>query len=447
MKSGKIIITILIIAILAVALPSQTVGVKAASEVKQYGILIGNQKGSYMYYDLNGVTGTQRIEVSKNGTVMIPLKKICSYMPDLSYEFSYETKKATITNKKTDKKIVLTENSLYAYTYAGKSSAGKKVKLGAKMYLSPDSNAAMADKKVFQYIFKTTKGYRYYSNGTSSGAKKILAAKYDKEDIGGLIIYNPYKSVTKLPAATVVSYYSDKAASNTVKVTIPEGYSVAQTAVLLVKKGVCQSTQAVLNACNQVDTTKYWFFEGMTPSEERCFLLEGYLYPSTYEFYKNSNPGDVVSKILKNTENMLTKEQQTRADELGYSLDEVLTMASIIEKEIAISSERTKVSSILHNRLKSGMKIQCDATIYYVEKYIKPYISGDIDRYSKYYNTYKCSGLPAGPICSPGREAIQAALYPEENEYLYFCSDKNGNYYYASTYQEHLENMNNLIEG
>ena len=124
-------------------------------------------------------------------------------------------------------------------------------------------------------------------------------------------------------------------------------------------------------------------------------------------------------------------------------MDQVLTIASIIEKEVSLAKEQPNVSSVLHNRLNIGMKLQCDATVYYVERYIKPYITGDVNRYNAYYNTRKCKALPSGPICNPGKKAIQAALYPNETNYYYFCSDKKGVYYYAETYEEHLKNVEN----
>ena len=420
----------------------KNVSIEAAAS--SYGILIGNASNKYTYYDLNGTAGTQKIEKASNGTIMIPVKKVCSNIPVLSYSFDWNTMKATIINTKNGKKIILTKNSKYVVTYASKNAKAKKVKLSAKTYLSSGSNALMSDVKVLKYVFAKTTGYKFYSKSTTAGKTALSNALYNSPNIRAIIVYNPYKAVTSMPKATAVNYVSEKDITNIVKVTIPEGYSVAQIADLMVKKGVCQSTSAFLKAVNAVNPSKYSFLSGVKTSSSRCFLLEGYLYPSTYEFYKNTSPADVIAKILNNTTTKYTDVQQQRAKELGYTLDQVLAIASIIEKEVSVTAEQATVSSVLYNRLSSGMKLQCDATINYVEKYIKPYISGDVNRFNEYYNTYKCSALPRGPICNPGQKAIQAALYPEMTDYYYFCSSTDGTYYFANSHEEHLKNVENL---
>ena len=125
-------------------------------------------------------------------------------------------------------------------------------------------------------------------------------------------------------------------------------------------------------------------------------------------------------------------------------MDEIITLASIIQSEAGDVKEMGKVSSVLHNRIESPDygKLQCDVTINYVNENIldSPYIDGDKTRFSEYYNTYKVSGLPVGAICNPGADAINAALNPEKTDYFYFVTDKDWNYYYASTYEEHLKN-------
>lgn len=416
--------------------------VEAASKV--YGILIADQKQTYTYYDLNGVKGTQKVEKSGNGTVMIPVKKVCSYIPVLSYKYDWNSSTVTIRNTKNGKWMTMKANSQYAYTYASRKAKSKKVKLAAKTYLSKGSGAAMVDNKALKYVFAGTSGYKSFLSASKTGKKAIAEGYYHTPGLAGIYVFNPYKTVKNLPKATTVKYKSEKDLSNIAKVTIPEGYSVAQIAELMVKKRVCQSKTAFLKAVNKTDTAKYKFLKGIKVSESRCFLLEGYLYPSTYEFYRNTSPQDVIRKILLKTATKYTDVQVTRANQLGYTWDEILSIASIIEKEVSVSSERNMVSSVLHNRLHIGMRLQCDATINYVERYIKPYITGDINRYNAYYNTYKCKGIPGGPICNPGSQAIESALSPANSDYLYFCSDKKATYYYAATWEEHQKNVANL---
>lgn len=228
-----------------------------------------------------------------------------------------------------------------------------------------------------------------------------------------------------------------KGLSNTVKVTIPEGYSVAQTFELLVRKGVCTSVKDLFTVCNEYDYSYYPLIKELEEKTERCFRLEGYLYPDTYEFYRLCPPQDAIGKFLRNAESKLTPEIKSMAEERGMTINEVLTLASLIEKETGISIEAPKISAIFHNRLSIDMRLQTDAASIYVDRYIKPYISGDVDRYNNYYNTYKCAALPAGPICSPGMKTIMAALNPEESNALFFFSDEEGVYYYSDTFEQH----------
>lgn len=241
------------------------------------------------------------------------------------------------------------------------------------------------------------------------------------------------------PSSGTPSTSSAAPAPQTVKITFPEGKTFAQMAEMLEEKGVC-TKQELLDTINTYDYSYYPLVAAQPYNEHRCFRLEGYLFPATYTFQLNMKPEDVLGMFLRAEEQYVTEEDRQRAAELGYSMDEILTIASLIQGEAGNPNELGKVSSIIHNRLKAGMKLQMDSSIRYVENSVKPYITGDINRYNSYYNTYKCSGLPAGPICNPGKQWITAALYPEDTDYLYFVNDANGNYYYASTHEEHLAN-------
>ncbi|WP_455714125.1 endolytic transglycosylase MltG [Anaerosporobacter sp.] len=409
-----------------------------ASGPSKYGVLIGDAKGKYTFYDWNSKKGTQRI-IKKSSNIMLPLRKTCSNLSNIKYTYNFNTNKATVTNTKTGKKIVFVKDSKTAYTYTSSKSKAKKITLKYKMYLDKESNAAMVEASALSYVLSAKSGYHLYSSKST-----LKDAGYSTSQYAGVIVLNPYKKVSDLPDATKVKYISEKTASNVKKVTIPEGYSVAQVFELLVSKGVCASEKALFGAAQNTDFSNYTCIANQLEKENRCFTLEGYLYPDTYEFYGNSNPVDVLKKILTNTDKKLTEEYYTGAEELGYSLDEIITIASIIEKETGKDEERAKVASVLYNRLNIGMKLQCDATINYIEKYVKPYITGDINRYNQYYNTRKCNALPEGPITNPGKKAIQAALNPADTEYFYFCSDDDGNYYFFETYEEHLEFLNSL---
>lgn len=229
--------------------------------------------------------------------------------------------------------------------------------------------------------------------------------------------------------------------SHTVRVTFPEGTTVSQAAQLLEENGVCSAAEFMAEANNSVNIANYGF--EISNPEDRAFLLEGYVFPDTYEFYRNESASAALSRFLKNTQSKLDEEIKARCDEHGYTVDEILVIASIIQEEAGNPAEMGKVSSVIHNRLdsKSFPKLQCDVATVYLRDYVKPYV--DEARYEELvelYNTYYCEGLPAGPITNAGMNAINAALYPEDTDYYYFVTDSDGNYLYAETWSEHLDN-------
>ena len=226
---------------------------------------------------------------------------------------------------------------------------------------------------------------------------------------------------------------------NVATVTFPEGYTVTQIAEKLEENNVC-SAEDFLNTVKNPSDELLQRLE-ITNKDDRIFTLEGYIFPDTYEFYKGENTESVLSRIIDNYLSKNTEKDKLRASELGYTMDEILTIASIIQEEAGRPDQDYKVSSVLHNRLNTGTKIECDVTITYLEDYCAPYLAdGLTDSDKENYNTYKCVALPAGPICNPGYSAIQAALYPEQTNYFFFVTDKDWNYYYAATWSEHVAN-------
>jgi len=229
--------------------------------------------------------------------------------------------------------------------------------------------------------------------------------------------------------------------SHTVRVTFPEGSTVSQIASLLEENGVCPAAEFMAAANNPLSHEGCGFV--IPNPEERAFLLEGYVFPDTYEFYRNESASAALSRFLKNTQAKLGADVYARCDELGYTVDEILTIASIVQEEAGDPAEMGKVSSVIHNRLSSSRfpRLQCDVATFYLRDYVKPYV--DEIRYEELvelYNTYNCFGLPAGPITNVGIDAINAALYPEDTDYYYFITDSNGDYLYAETWSGHLEN-------
>ncbi len=405
---------------------------KVSASSSSVGIMIMNSDGSYTWYDFNeSETRTKNvIQYSSNQTVMLPAYKISTLMDDIKYSYNSKTKQVTLSNKKNGRKIVGTVNSTKLNYYAKANSKGTVKKMKSRIYIAK-SSGVMIPADALKYVM--------YSGGYDHiKAEDMIGFGYDCITYGETYIYSASAPLGDLPKATKV-----KGLSHTVRVTIPEGYSVVQIFDLLVKKGVCESTEGLFDACQNYafDYERYPFLKEIEQYKGRCFRLEGYLYPDTNEYYRLCPPQDAIGVLLRNTKSKITEEMITRAKECGMSMDEIITLASIIEKEGTTAYDKKMISSVLINRLNQKMKLQVDATDFYIDRYIKPYNAGDIEEFKAQYNTYVRPALPVGPICNPGKEAIMAALYPEQSNYLFFCSDKEGKYYYSETYEEHLSNL------
>ncbi len=228
-----------------------------------------------------------------------------------------------------------------------------------------------------------------------------------------------------------------------VKLTFYEGMSALDIANRLEKEGVCKKDEFL----NIIDTENFGYeFENMIPDDKLRFRnLEGYLFPDTYEFFINENPYSVAKKFVKNFNEKVFRPLYDDIRNFGMTLDQAVTLASVIQKEASLKDEMYKVSSVFHNRLDNPSAnlpmLQSDVTIDYVEDDIKPFHTMKNQEMYDAYNTYVCEGLPKGPICSPGIEAIKAAISPEETDYYYFVTDANGKYYYSKTFEEHNKNV------
>ena len=233
---------------------------------------------------------------------------------------------------------------------------------------------------------------------------------------------------------------------NVVKLTFYEGLTVREIATILSDNGVCDYDEFIA----AVDTEEFEYeFASMMGTDENIYLKwEGYLFPDTYEFYTDSTPRSVIAKFVDNFNNKFTSEYHLRMQELGMSLEDVITLASVIQSEAAYMEDMQKVSSVFHNRLapNSGLPyLQSDVTYFYYTKNIEPYVDDPAasDEYLSAYYTYPNyrAGLPVGPICNPGINAIKAALYPENTNYYFFVTDLEGKFYYGATQAEHDANV------
>ncbi|MCL1963656.1 MAG: endolytic transglycosylase MltG [Firmicutes bacterium] len=229
-------------------------------------------------------------------------------------------------------------------------------------------------------------------------------------------------------------------------ITIIPGWNVDAIADYLVGIGAASSREAFLAACNDAATYgKYYYIDeilGKGSYKERRYLLEGYLAPDTYEIYTTATLENIMQKLVSQVEVMFNAEYHARAEELGMTMDEVITLASMIQLE-AKNPDFAKVSAVFHGRLRRDMTLGSDVTVKYYSHSEKMALTTAETQVDSPYNTYKRKGLPVGPICSPSREAIRAALYPDEEfmaqGYLYFCSKspEDGSLHFSKTLEEH----------
>ncbi len=226
----------------------------------------------------------------------------------------------------------------------------------------------------------------------------------------------------------------------TTRITFIEGSTLTECFKLLEENGVA-SFDDLMNVAQNYAFNDYKIYSDIPIDENRCFKLEGYLFPDTYDFFLDEAPESVIARFLSNSDVKITDEMRARATELGYTMDEIMIIASIIQAEGAFENDAATIAGIIYNRLDDGIKLQMDSTYFYAHNDIASYVGEEnLGEYKEIYDTYTCYSLPQGPVCNPGMFAINAALYPEETDYYYFCHDKNGNTYYATNYSDHLAN-------
>lgn len=250
-----------------------------------------------------------------------------------------------------------------------------------------------------------------------------------------------------------------------VTVQITEGMNMLEIANSLHENGVITDIKAFLDACNSDRfDTDFSFLKSITNAKDRYYKLEGYLFPDTYDFYVGEDPDAVIYKFLNNYENKVVlhkeryfghKDKTTLTEEsagTGYTMDEILAIASIIQAEAANKEDMYYISSILHNRLDYGAsagvaKLNCDCTKYYPYRDAEAVPESIKANFISRYDTNSFDGLPAGPVCNPGVEAIKAAINPYESDYLFFCHDtvENGSTpMYAETLEGHEYNLSTI---
>jgi UPF0755 protein len=211
-------------------------------------------------------------------------------------------------------------------------------------------------------------------------------------------------------------------------VTVPEGYTIVQIADVLAEQRITDRSEFVRFAKDKS------FIQTLGIAAE---TLEGYLYPDTYKFPRPSPAREVLRAMTDQLGHVFNDELKARAKDVHLTLHEVLTLASVIEKETGAADERPQISSVFHNRLKKKIPLQSDPTVIYgLTNYDGNIRKKDLLDASP-YNTYRWAGLPPGPIANPGIQSIRAALYPVPSSYLYFVSKNDGTHHFSSTLTEH----------
>lgn len=221
----------------------------------------------------------------------------------------------------------------------------------------------------------------------------------------------------------------------TVTLTVPEGFSVEQIAVRCEEIGIC-SEKEFYDAMD--DDYDYWFLKSIPDDKDIKCVLQGFLYPETYEFYLDATAHEVIDRMLAQFE------KEISGVNMGNDAFRVVTIASILEREALLDSEMPMIAGVINNRLEKGMRLQVDACVQYAVSdgyYNVNRITYDDLEINSPYNTYRIAALPAGPICNPSITAIKAALNPKRHDYLYYHTDtqkNDGSHIFTKTYDEHL---------
>ncbi|MGI6168858.1 MAG: endolytic transglycosylase MltG [Christensenellales bacterium] len=271
---------------------------------------------------------------------------------------------------------------------------------------------------------------------------KILV---DLQEMGTKLRSGTYYLSKSMSMDTILDILSSGTGlERTISVTVVEGRSVEQIAEQLVETGLLPNTATFLKLCNQPEQfSEYPFLNhGEEEAAGRRYALEGYLFPDTYEFYSDASETTIIRKLLARFAQMYGDTLQTETQEMDMTMDQVVTLASMIEQE-AKGEDFSKVSAVFHNRLAQGMRLESCATVQYIMGVNKLVLTDEDMAIESPYNTYDQAGLPKGPICNPGLAAIQAALNPDETlrqeNYLFFClmDPEEGSLAFSKTLDEH----------
>jgi UPF0755 protein len=250
--------------------------------------------------------------------------------------------------------------------------------------------------------------------------------------------YGTYTFVKGMHYQDIVEVLQSGSKAEGVKITIIEGWTIENIADYLQDNDICLR-EDFIKAC---ESTAYDFdyYDGLTDASERRHLLEGYLHPDTYEIIPANGVEAIVKKLLRSTE-LLLEERKDAIEKSGYTVDQILTMASVVEREAALENDRNKVARVLYNRLDEGLPWGLNCTVLYAlgrESAGADDVTIEDTEVDSGYNTYLHAGFPTGPICNPSEASIDAVLNPASGSWLYFVLDneETGELYFTSSYDD-----------
>lgn len=259
---------------------------------------------------------------------------------------------------------------------------------------------------------------------------------YDGKFQAGKYVLSPSMTMKAMMDSLLVGH------SDTVRFTIPEGFDLKKITERLSEEGLIDV--AVFQQELQNGVFQYTFMDQLPNGADR---LEGYLFPETYEVYVDADEHEIIDKMLSQFDGLMQQEGfYQRAEELRIPLQDIVILASVIEREAVVPQDRPIISGVFYNRLMKGMPLQSCATIQYILGEQKKKLSIADTKLESPYNTYLYTGLPPGPICSPGLDSIRAALYPAKTDYLYFLAKGDGSHVFSVTYDEFLNNKEKYID-
>lgn len=269
--------------------------------------------------------------------------------------------------------------------------------------------------------------------------KNQLIFKYQVNNRGldGQLKAGEYELSTGMDLNTIIDNIIKGSKNlNTVRFTIPEGYEIRQMAEKLSEEGIVNKDRFLeLTRDKSNFEEKYTFLKELEDGQN----LEGFLFPSTYEIYVGASEEEVIGKMLSEFNKIYKKDIEPKIGEFDLSLNEIITLASIIEREGKLDSERPLMSAVFHNRIEQGMMLQSCATVQFILGERKEVLSNEDTSIESPYNTYINEGLPPGPIASPGEASLIASVNPADVDYLFFVlTGDDGSHTFTRTYGEHL---------